>query len=339
MRYFFAIMALAVTSPAEADCLPPNIFDNFDAAFRVVVAQPASAQRVHGAPVRFRVERTLRGPRAPSVLHRAGFYDTVQSGRRHLLFLARDGVSVAPCSTRVLSNDAAAGEAISALARYGASASHASRAAILAELISGNDTFVAEQAAKRLVDDPELSTRLTEAHDQALTVTLSRYTDWRTGLLALLLARRHVISAAPAILARLREPDPANNARSYHDALELLTNHHDPAYSRGQDIPAEQLAGLHQRWQGWLSARQHLSASQLVAAGYRERGIAPPTTPAEAQALVEAGPDLLTRSVALADCERRRATGRQLTSYFRYTLPPQAWQALARRCVLDPPNG
>lgn len=316
---------LASWSTARADCDPPSLFDDLDAATRVVVATAPAQIQLSG--VRMRVDQTLAGPRSSHIDFAPSMEDIPTAGWQHLVPLDANGGTVAPCALRVVRGRVGR-RLVGAARAWLGQRDPDRRVRQLVRLATSPDVQLAEPAARRLADDPALSSRLDALQVQRLVGVLRRRTDARTAYLAALMGRLHRLDAVPHMIDRMT--DAGMNARPVIDALELLGNHLTPGYRRGFDVHGAERDAIVAHWRQWYEANR--ASTDFVERGWRERSITPPTTRADRMRLVRDGPDRVTRSVALAACETRRPDHTPILGYLMSPLNDATWTELSQRC-------
>lgn len=325
VRALVIALALLVPRLAYADCMPRSLFDDLDDAARVLVATAPAQSSMSN--VRMSVDETLKGARARHVDFSPTMMDTPSAGHSHLVFLDAAGNTLGPCSLRLLRGRTGR-RTVDAARDWLGQRDLDRRVRQLVRLATSPIVELAEPASRRLADDPRYAARLDALHVQRLVSVLRRTTDARTASLAALLARLHVLDAVPWLLDRM--VDPGVNARPIIDALEVLGNHLTPDYRRGHDVHGPALAAIEAHWRQWYDDNR--GRSDFVERGWRERSITPPTSRADRRALVRAGPDRVTRSVALAACETTRPDDMPIEQYLMRPLSDSEWERLSRRC-------
>lgn len=311
-----AVAMLVGAAEAEASCAPSDPFAEADGAPRVAIVRAARAPAGPGNPafeVQLHVEKVLKGPATPAV-SRVSFNPmsgtSLQAGRRYLVFFTPDGAIQQGCAT-VDVGDPGGRSVADAVAAWLGARGDRDQTALLVQLgIAGpfgaNEARVPPLALAHLAASPRLLAETNAAERASLVAVVPRVVDERAYALAWVLARLRATESMPAWIAFLGVSHPSANHRPVQDALELMTNRHDPAYTPGRDFHGPQAEALRAGWIQWQSAHGGKPAQDVVAAGARERGVSPPVLGDRASLarVVRGEKDELTRKVALAACEQ-----------------------------------
>ncbi len=325
------------------ECEPINLFEAIELSAIVALVEVPQGRGVVRSSDLHAVEG-LKGA-APSQIN---LRDTaVTRGGRYLAFLDANGTALTRCSTLPVRDVDLASMGTNEAAVVGAArewiAHPEARRSQLVRLASLEASMLAAQAANALSNAPELVRDLTREERAQLVRALdngtsasepARSTARITGI-ARVLARTHAIEAVPAIVARMTDHNVS--ARLLQDSLELLTNHHDPNYTPYRDPSAAHLQLMQEGWRRFYDAHRNDSPDALVAAGFRERGLAPGARADRAvlaAALVRA-PDALTRVVVLERCERvkRASYAGGLVAWLHRDMGPALGELGARFCA------
>lgn len=334
MRTLTALLSLIFTlggaGLAHADCGPRPLFSSVEQADRIVVGRVGQSRNTSGETVR--VIRVLKGTMPSPTFSFFGnpFTSLVEAGHRYLFILDAQGASIR-CRIRDLAHQPRQNRAIvRAIPAYlGASASE--RARLLVDWASSGGELGTE-AALWLAYNPEMARLITDAESARLLDRLRAAEPGdEANALGYALARAHYLPAVPMLIEKSNAP--GYNARPALDALELLTNHHDAGYRRGHDVHGDELAAIQARWRTWYASYSSSTAANVLTEGYRERGLTPPADRGAQRQIVIHGPDELSRSVALASCERTAHDHPFLRDYLSSPLRAEEWTSLANaRC-------
>lgn len=315
---------VGAAAEARADCAPPDHFAEASRAARVAIVRVTGAPPRSGAPLE--VQQVLKGPATPRALT-ASFNPltgtSLSPGHRYLAFFTPDGRLVQGCVTLDLAERGAA-PIRHAIEAWVKAKDDRARTALLVRAgtsaAAGHDR-AASQALGHLAARPDLLAALHASERAALVAAIPRALDDRAYALAWVLARLHAIESVPAWVKLLESPALRANHRPIQDALELMTNHHDPRYVPGRDFYGELAAELRDGWKTWSARNQARPLADALAEGSRARGARLPslTDRAAVEAAVRGERDELTRRVALNACELlRRSRESALGSSFTH---------------------
>jgi hypothetical protein len=305
-----ALSLATVGRDARADCTPGNAFASATRAARVLVVRAGRHRASLSSVQPLTVERALLGAATPrSIVAQINPLsgDSFVSGHRYVVFVSAQGQLEGGCSAVALDAPEARG-IIESLRDWIAARSDVARVSVLVRAISAAPSKAATDAAHRLASTPALLAAVDGPSRAALVAAIHSAHDERAYGLAWALGRLHAIESLPAWIAWLDVAHNGANARPVQDALELMTNHHDPTYTRGNDFGAELRSALRQRWSQWESAHRGQSPATFLAAGFRERGAAAVSLgdPSQiAAALVRTPDDALALQVLTNACELR----------------------------------
>lgn len=307
-----AVLALVgAPSAARASCAPSDPFAEASRAPRVAIVRAAASSQQFQA--RLVIEKVLKGPARPAAvtvsfnpLAGASF----QPGRRYLVFFQPDGTLVGGCATVDLGDARGRGLADAVRDWLGASTARA-QTAILVQIGTRRPTSDVEAqtsalALRTLGASPALVADVNAAERAALVGAVSTAQGESAHALAWVLARLRATESMPAWIALLGARPPVASARVVQDALELMTNRHDPAYTPGHDVHGAEADALRAGWTRWQQQNAGRPAQGIVIVGARERGAVAPLLHDRASlaATVRSEKDELTRKVALAACEQ-----------------------------------
>ncbi len=338
-----AIPLLLGARIAHADCWPENPFSSADAAPRVAVVRAAAGGKGQFS-ARLQVEKVIKGPATPTSVD-VTFHPmsdaSLLPGQRYIVFFTPSGgVRSDGCTTIALAASDAQGMP-EALAEWAAATDARSRTAFLvrtgtrAPAARGSRAPIG--ALDKLARSPTLLAAVTVDERAALVRAVPTVADERTYGLAWTLARLHATESVPAWAAFLGVAHSSANPRPVEDALELMTNHHEPAYTLGRDIDGEPSKALGVAWQAWGAKHGAKPAQAAVDLGSRERSARPvPLTDRAALALVVRDEkDELARKVALAACEQLLRTPTSLLGDHANSYRVD-WAAAAKVCPAPP---
>ena len=343
-----AVVLLTGATEARADCSPADPFAEADQAPRVAIVRAARAPAGPGNAafeVQLHVEKVLKGAATPAV-SRVSFNPlsgtSLQAGRRYMVFFTPEGAIQQGCSTVDVGDGPGRSVADAVTAWLGARGGR-DRTALLVKLgtagpFAAGAARVPPLALAHLAASPDLLAATSPAERASLVALVPSVVDERAYSLAWVLARLRATESMPAWIAFLGVNHPSANHRPVQDALELMTNRHDPAYTPGRDFHGPQAEALRAWWVQWNAKHGGKPAQEVVAVGARERGAAPPvlTDRASLARAVRAEKDELTRKVALAACEQLLRTPTSL-------LPDSGaatyvdWTRAAAVCSPPPP--
>lgn len=312
-----AAIALVIgAAEARADCSPSDPFAEAEVAPRVAIVRASRAPAGPGNPafeVQLHVEKVLKGAAAPAV-SRVSFNPlsgtSLQIGRRYLVFFTPDGAIQQGCAT-VDVGDAPGRTVADAVTAWLGARSERDRTALLVKLgtagpFGAGEARVPPLGLAHLAASPDLLAATSPAERASLVALVPSVVDERVYSLAWVLARLRATESMPAWNAFLGVSHPSANHRPVQDALELMTNRRDPAYTPGRDFHGPQAEALRTGWVRWQAAHGGKAAQEVVAVGARERGAAAPVLSDRASLarVVRTEKDELTRKVALAACEQ-----------------------------------
>lgn len=207
-------------------------------------------------------------------------------------------------------------------------ADDAGRHALLVELATGSEPWLARAASRLLVQMPWID-RLTAADVDRLAAALA-LGDARTAPLALVLARTHSRSALAPLIACTRDQ---RHWLECSGALRILSFREGPGALTLADelVPGTSEDRVAHAWERWVAELP--PGADPIAIGWSERGLADPGgEPAALAERIRVGPDRLARIVALDRCER--VLGRSLTDFNRVQMASDAALAsLAALCT------
>jgi len=319
-------------SPAGADCSPVDRFTATEQAARVVFGRVVHL-RQGGAT--FAAMQTLKGPRFPVRIELtynplAGI--SLVERERYLLSLGPNGAVLGGCGPRALRDNEESGLAVDAMKTWLSASDVVTRAAFLVRLGTRGVDLIALDALVYLAGRPILLAAITPAQRDELIAAIPTSRDERAYALSFILGRLHAVASLPAWIAWLGQRQPGANARPIQDALELMTNHHDPAYGVGRDFDAEKGAVLRAGWSRWLAAHGKEPLSRALTAGFSERvqraiGLDDVVELAE---VFSHSTDPLTRLVVLNACELINKRATSVIGQASATLDANAVEACAR---------
>lgn len=272
-----ALVSHAITAfsqRSEADCMPGNAFVSAARSARVLVVRVAIVPR-QPFTATLSVERALSGPAAPrSITMRFNPLSgtSFTQGQRYLVFVSPRGEVEGGCSTVNLA-DPNARTVVDALRDWFAAQSDSARVAVLVRTIAAPPSKAAGDAASFLAASPALLGAIDASARASLIRAIPTAHDERAYGIAWTLARLHAIESLPAWIAWLSVSHNGANPRPVHDALELMTNHHDRAYTRGQDFSGDMRQQIPRNWTQWEAAHRGQAPAVFLPSGFRERGI------------------------------------------------------------------
>jgi hypothetical protein len=275
----------------------------------VVRAAPAGGRRALSATLV--VERVLFGapsPRTMQVQFNPLSGDSYTNGQRYVVFVDAQGTVEGGCSSVALVRPEAR-NTVDSLRDWFAARTDSDRVAVLVRRIAESPSKTASDAASFLAASPALLAAVDASARATLVAAIPAAHDERAYGLAWALGRLHAIDSLPAWIAWLGVAHNGANHRPVHDALELMTNHHDPSYTRGQDIHGEQLQRIQQSWAQWERANRGQPAAAFIANGFRERRVTLRSSSDRAQlaaalrAIPRDSTDELSRQVLTNACE------------------------------------
>jgi hypothetical protein len=311
-----------VARDARADCTPGNAFASASRAARVLVVRAGRNRASLAFVQQLTVERALLGSVTPrSIVARTNPLsgDSFVAGQRYVVFFSAQGQLEGGCSAVALDDPAARGITDS-LSDWIAARTDAVRVSVLVRAIAAGARKPATDAAQWLASNPALLAAVDGPSRASLVAAIPVAHDERAYGIAWALGRLHAIESLPAWIAWLGVAHNGANARPVQDALELMTNRHDPAYTRGRDFGAQEQSALRQRWSQWESAHRGETPATFLAAGFRERGVAPVALGDRAQvaaALSRTADDALSLQVVTNACELgARSTASLMASTF-----------------------
>lgn len=270
-----AASALSLAESSRADCMPGNAFTSAARSARVLVVRAGGTRLRPPYAANLSVERALFGPAAPrtmSVQFNPLSGASFTNGQRYIVFVSARGDVEGGCSTVSLAQPDA-GAVVDALRDWLAAQTDRARVAVLVRTIAATPSKAASDAASFLAASPALLAAMDASDRARLIAAIPAAHDERAYGIAWTLARLHAIESLPAWIAWLSVSHNGANPRPVHDALELMTNHHDSAYTRGRDLTGDLQRQLVRNWSQWESAHRGQSPAQFITSGFRERGI------------------------------------------------------------------
>lgn len=319
--------------PALADCSPIDRFTATEQAARVIVGRVVTTSGIGQATVT--AIETLKGPAQPARLKLA--YNPMEGislvpRERYVLFLDAAGHVMGGCTSRALPNPREGAEIVDALRSWQHSSDAEARTALLVRLGTHGAKAIAEDALLCLGASPQLLAAVSSAQRDALAAVIPVTRDERAYALSWALARLHAIATLPAWITWLDQPQPGANSRPIQEALELMTNHHDPGYTLGRDFDSQQGALLRAGWIRWIEAHGKEPLSRTLMSGFSERvqRAISLDDPADLADVYTHSTDLLTRLVALNACELRAKRADSKMSQAGITPQPDAVAACTR---------
>ncbi len=291
--------------------MPGNVFASASRAASVLVVRASPAGGRQAFTTRLVVERVLFGPpsaRSMNVQFNPLSGVSYSNGQRYIVFVSAQGAVEGGCASVSLAQPEAS-NAVDVLRDWFGARTDGARVAVLLRAIAASPSKTAVDAAGFLSSSPTLLAAMDAGARSSLIATIATAHDARAYGVAWALGRLHAIESLPAWIAWLGVAHVGANARPVHDALELMTNHHDQSYTRGMDFTAESLQATRQRWTQWEASHRGQPAAAVVASGFRERGIAlssladRPRIAVALRAATGARGDELTRQVLANACE------------------------------------
>jgi hypothetical protein len=322
---------LAAGARASADCAIPDRFAEHERAARVVVVEARASARPMLA--RLLVREVLKGakqPRQLEVVFNPLAGESFAPRRRYVVFLKSDGTPAGGCTA--LEQNGQSASLVQALAGWGHAGPARGKAAYLVHFGKGKDLLASSAALTHLAARPDLLREIPNEDREAIMRTLIAADDERAYPAAWILGRLHALDAVPVFIDWLSRAHAGANARPVQDALELLTNHHEPGYTPGRDFDLATQQQLRDAWQRWHLAHRREMHDDVMARGFAERGQAPVklTDAAGLAAILREGKDALSCAVALAACEQQAGTPEtRLPNYFGGVVD---WPSLAVGC-------
>ncbi len=301
---------------AQADCSTSDPFAEADSAPRVAIVKaspPPRDQPGHPYRMRLQIEQVLKGAATPitaTVSFNPMGGTSLQAGHRYLVFFTAADAIQQGCATIGVGEPGGA-ELVDALRQWLGARDDRARTALLVRLgaappAGAGRPATSERALAHLGASPALLAEISAAERAALVGAVPAVQGERAYALSWVLARVRATGSIPAWTGTIGTNNGGSNHRPVQDALELMTNRRDPAYTPGQDFDGTKAEALRAAWVAWSARNAGKPSQEVVAIGARERGGRAPLLHDRTSLAVAVRDerDELTRRVALAACEQ-----------------------------------